>query len=73
MENDGRVWKRGSGSTRGIQAGEWLSFRASLPSFYGCLGSSPMIKFDECRCVDLIGIFPGVVAFGIALPFDQVL
>jgi hypothetical protein len=34
-----------------------------------------VIKFDEGRCMDLIGIFlfPGVVTFGIALPFDQVL
>jgi hypothetical protein len=32
-----------------------------------------MIEFDEGWCMDLIGIFPGVVAFGIALPFDQIL
>jgi hypothetical protein len=32
-----------------------------------------MIKFDEHRSVDLIGIFPSIVTFGIALPFDQVL
>ena len=32
-----------------------------------------MIKFDEHRCVDLIGVFPGIVALRVALPFDQVL
>jgi hypothetical protein len=41
--------------------------------FYGFLGSSSMIKFDEGWCVDLIGVFPGVVALGVALPFDQIL
>jgi hypothetical protein len=32
-----------------------------------------MIKFDELGCMDLIGAFLGVVTFGVALPFDQVL
>jgi hypothetical protein len=32
-----------------------------------------MIKFDEFWCVDLIGVFPGVVAFRVAFPFDQIL
>ena len=32
-----------------------------------------MIKFDEVGCVDLIGVFPGVVAFRVSLPFDQIL
>jgi hypothetical protein len=32
-----------------------------------------MIKFDEFRRVDLIGIFPSVVAFGVSYPFDQIL
>jgi hypothetical protein len=32
-----------------------------------------MIEFDECWCVDLIGIFPSVVTFRVALPFDQIL
>jgi hypothetical protein len=32
-----------------------------------------MVKFDELRCMDLIGVFPSVVAFGVALPFDQIL
>jgi hypothetical protein len=32
-----------------------------------------VIKFDEFRCVDLIGIFPSIVTFRVPLPFDQVL
>jgi hypothetical protein len=32
-----------------------------------------MIEFDEGWCVDLIGIFPGVVAFRVSFPFDQIL
>jgi len=32
-----------------------------------------MIKFDEVRHMDLIGIFPSVIAFEISLPFDEVL
>jgi hypothetical protein len=32
-----------------------------------------MIEFDECRGMDLISVFPSVIAFGVALPFDQVL
>jgi hypothetical protein len=32
-----------------------------------------VIEFDELRRMDLIGVFPGVVAFGVACPFDQVL
>ena len=32
-----------------------------------------MIKFDEGWHVDLIGVFPSVVAFRITFPFDQIL
>jgi len=32
-----------------------------------------VIKFDEFGCMDLIGVFPSVVAFGVTYPFDQVL
>ena len=32
-----------------------------------------MIEFDELGRVDLIGVFPGVVAFGVIFPFDEVL
>jgi hypothetical protein len=32
-----------------------------------------MIEFDERRGMDLIGIFPSVIALRVTLPFDQVL
>jgi len=32
-----------------------------------------VIKFDEVRCMDLISVFPSIVAFGVALPFDEIL
>jgi hypothetical protein len=32
-----------------------------------------MIKFDEFRRTDLIGVFPSVIALRIARPFDQIL
>jgi len=32
-----------------------------------------VIKFDEVQGVDLIGVFPSVVTFRIALPFDEIL
>jgi len=32
-----------------------------------------MIEFDEVGCMDLIGVFPSIVAFGISFPFDEVL
>jgi hypothetical protein len=32
-----------------------------------------VIEFDERRGMDLIGIFPSVIALRVALPFDQVL
>jgi hypothetical protein len=32
-----------------------------------------MIMFDENWCMDLISIFSGVVAFRVALPFDEIL
>jgi hypothetical protein len=32
-----------------------------------------MVKFDECWRMDLIGVLPGVVAFRVTLPFDQIL
>jgi hypothetical protein len=36
-------------------------------------GQRLVVKFDELGRMDLIGIFPSVVTFGVALPFDQVL
>jgi len=32
-----------------------------------------VIKFDEVRCMDLIGIFPSIVTFGVSFPFDEIL
>ena len=32
-----------------------------------------MIEFDEFGRVDLISVFPGVIAFQVTLPFDQIL
>ena len=32
-----------------------------------------MVEFDELGRMDLIGVFPSVVAFGVACPLDQVL
>jgi len=32
-----------------------------------------VIKFDEVGCMDLIGVFPSIVAFRVSLPFDEVL
>jgi hypothetical protein len=32
-----------------------------------------MVEFDELGCMDLIGVFPSIVAFGVTLPFDQIL
>jgi len=32
-----------------------------------------MIEFDEVGGMDLIGVFPSIVAFGVSFPFDEVL
>jgi hypothetical protein len=48
-------------------------FMLDLLSFYGFLGGGLMIEFDELGCVDLISVLPGVIAFGVSLPFDQIL
>ena len=42
-------------------------------SFYLLEGTSFVIEFDEVGCVDLIRWFPSIVAFRVALPFDQIL
>jgi len=36
-------------------------------------GIVSVIKFDEVGCMDLIGVFPSVVAFRVSFPFDEVL
>ena len=47
--------------------------QVGLSSSYSFLDACLMIEFDEGWRMGLIGVFPGVVAFGIALPFDQIL
>ena len=42
-------------------------------SFYPLERVPFVIKFDEVGRMDLIGIFPSIVAFGISFPFDEVL
>jgi len=42
-------------------------------SFYPLKGIILVIKFDEVGHMDLISVFPSVIAFGISLPFDEVL
>jgi hypothetical protein len=32
-----------------------------------------MVEFDELGRMDLIGVLPSIVAFGVSLPFDQIL
>ena len=41
--------------------------------FYPLEGVILVIKFDQVRGMCLIGVFPGIVAFGVSLPFDQIL
>jgi len=47
--------------------------KQKVSSFYPLEGVSFVIEFDKVRGVDLIGVFPSVVAFGVSLPFDEVL
>jgi hypothetical protein len=42
-------------------------------SFYLLEGVVSVIEFDQIRGMCLIGVFPGIVAFGVSFPFDQVL
>jgi len=32
-----------------------------------------MIEFDQVRHMNLISVFPSIVAFGVSLPFDKIL
>ena len=48
-------------------------FDEKSSSFYPLEGVVFVIEFDEDWGMCLIGIFPGVVAFGVSLPFDQIL
>ena len=42
-------------------------------SFYLLEGVIPVIEFDQGWGMCLIGVFPGIVAFGVSLPLDQIL
>jgi hypothetical protein len=42
-------------------------------SFYLLKGVHSVIKFDQIWGMCLIGIFPGIVAFRISFPFDEIL
>jgi hypothetical protein len=50
-----------------------LRVKLSSSCFYGFQGVSPVIEFDEVWCVSLIGVFPSVVTFRVAFPFDHIL
>jgi hypothetical protein len=41
--------------------------------FYVASGQRLMVEFDEVGSMGLIGVFPSVVTFRVALPFDQIL
>jgi len=47
--------------------------KRKVSSFYALERVSFVIEFDEVRGVGLIGVFPGIVAFGISFPLDEVL
>jgi hypothetical protein len=47
--------------------------KVGMSSFYLLERVALVIEFDEIQGMDLIGIFPGVVALRVALPFDEVL
>jgi hypothetical protein len=42
-------------------------------SFYPLEGVIFVIEFDQVRGMCLISVFPSIVAFGVSLPFDQIL
>ena len=48
-------------------------FDEESSSFYLLEGVSFVIEFDQVRGMCLIGVFPSIVAFGVVLPFDEVL
>jgi len=47
--------------------------KRKVSSFYPLERVPLVIKFDEVGHMDLIGVFPSIVAFGISFPFDEVL
>jgi len=42
-------------------------------SFYPLEGVVLMIEFDEVWGMNLIGVFPSVIAFGVSFPFNEIL
>jgi hypothetical protein len=50
-----------------------VMFESDTSCFYRLQSVSLMIAFDEDWHMDLIGVFPGVITFRVALPFDQIL
>jgi hypothetical protein len=80
-------WPHQGRSARANNGGNWVGFfevkvggevgmvssKVSLSSFYPLEGVAFVIEFDELWCMDLIGVFSGVVTFRVALPFDEVL
>jgi hypothetical protein len=57
----------------GERVGELTMFILDLLNFHSFLGGCLMIEFDKYGHMNLIGIFPGIVAFGVSFPFDQIL
>jgi hypothetical protein len=50
-----------------------LGLELSTVCFNAFESISPVIEFDGGWHVDLIGVFPSVVTFGVSLPFDEIL
>jgi hypothetical protein len=50
-----------------------LSIEPSPVCFYALQRVHAVIKFDELRCMDLIGVFPGTVALRVTLPSYKIL
>jgi len=48
-------------------------FHRKQASFYPVERVSPVIEFDGFWRMDLIGVFPSIVAFGVSFPFDEIL
>jgi hypothetical protein len=72
VNNGGREngWRRVGFQWR---QGRMLMFRSNMVCFYDFQSISSMIKFDKNGHVNLIGVFPSVVTFGVTLPFDEIL
>jgi hypothetical protein len=48
-------------------------FLRKLPGIYAFEGHLSVIGFYQIRRVNITGCFPSVIAFRVALPFDQIL